>query len=123
MVQVLFEPKTKLSDSLTYDITAWSLVYAYGLKGIATKENINTVDVIIEKQKQVLIDEDAYGYAITYKSFDDSKFLAGLLKENINVRYNTKPIKNSGKNWDEGTLFILKGDNRSNEDFADKLSV
>ena len=81
MVQVLFEPKTKLSDSLTYDITAWSLVYAYGLKGIATKENINTVDVIIEKQKQVLIDEDAYGYAITYKSFDDSKFLAGLLKK------------------------------------------
>ena len=123
MVQVLFEPKTKLSDSLTYDITAWSLVYAYGLKGIATKENINTVDVITEKQKQVLIDEDAYGYAITYKSFDDSKFLAGLLKENINVRYNTKPIKNSGKNWDEGTLFILKGDNRSNEDFADKLSA
>ena len=43
MVQVLFEPKTKLSDSLTYDITAWSLVYAYGLKAIATKENINTV--------------------------------------------------------------------------------
>ena len=32
-------------------------------------------------------------------------------------------IKNSGKNWDEGTLFILKGDNRSSEDFADKLSV
>ena len=67
MVQVLFEPKTKLSDSLTYDITAWSLVYAYGLKAIATKENINTVDVIIEKQKQVLIDEDAYGYASLIK--------------------------------------------------------
>ena len=27
-----FEPKTHVSDSLTYDITAWSLPYIYGLK-------------------------------------------------------------------------------------------
>ena len=122
MVQVLFEPKTKLSDSLTYDITAWSLVYAYGLKCIATKENLNTINNVKEKEKQVLIDEDLYGYAITYKSFEDSKFLAALLKARINVRYNTKAIKNSGKNWDEGTLFILRGDNRNTVDFAKKLN-
>ena len=30
MVKVLFEPKAKLSDSLTYDITAWSIPYAHG---------------------------------------------------------------------------------------------
>ncbi|NNG10660.1 MAG: zinc carboxypeptidase, partial [Arenibacter sp.] len=32
LVKVLMEPKTKLTDSLTYDITAWSLPYAYGLQ-------------------------------------------------------------------------------------------
>ena len=37
MVKVLFEPKAKLSDSLTYDITAWSIPYAYGLKAVASK--------------------------------------------------------------------------------------
>ena len=31
LVEILFEQKTKLSDPLTYDITAWSLPYAYGL--------------------------------------------------------------------------------------------
>ena len=40
MVKVLFEPKSKLSDSATYDITAWSLPYAYGLSTFATKEKI-----------------------------------------------------------------------------------
>ena len=36
MVKVLFEPNAKLSDSLTYDITAWSLPYAYGLETVAS---------------------------------------------------------------------------------------
>ena len=36
LVKVLFEPKAKLSDSLTYDITAWSLPYAHGLETIAS---------------------------------------------------------------------------------------
>ena len=36
MIKALFEPNGKLSDSLTYDITAWSLPYAYGLNTVAT---------------------------------------------------------------------------------------
>ncbi len=41
LVKVLFEPNAKLSDSLTYDITAWSLPYAYGLDAIASESLIN----------------------------------------------------------------------------------
>ena len=37
LVKVLFEPNARLSDSLTYDITAWSLPYAYGLDAIASE--------------------------------------------------------------------------------------
>ena len=42
MVKVLFEPNAKLSDSLTYDITAWSLPYAYGFKAIASKTKVSS---------------------------------------------------------------------------------
>ena len=38
MIKVLFEPKAKLVDSLTYDITAWSLPYAYGLETVASSK-------------------------------------------------------------------------------------
>ena len=34
-VQVLFEPDSKASDSLSYDLTAWALPYAYNLKAYA----------------------------------------------------------------------------------------
>src|SRR5690606_35986490 len=36
MVQVLFEPNAALSTPLTYDITAWSLPYAFGLETVAS---------------------------------------------------------------------------------------
>nr|MBA2745836.1 zinc carboxypeptidase [Flavisolibacter sp.] len=51
LVKVLFEPKSALADSLTYDITAWALPYAYGLKAYATTQkldasgNINFVSI------------------------------------------------------------------------------
>jgi hypothetical protein len=43
LVEILFEQKTKLSDPLTYDITAWSLPYAYGLEASVIDVKVETV--------------------------------------------------------------------------------
>ena len=51
MVKVLFEPEGKLSDSLTYDITAWSLPYAYGLEAIASTSLISSGTHTTEKSQ------------------------------------------------------------------------
>ena len=37
MIKVLFEPDASLEEPITYDITAWSIPYAYGLEAIASK--------------------------------------------------------------------------------------
>ena len=34
LVRVLFEPKPELTDSLTYDITAWEAHYSFGVDGL-----------------------------------------------------------------------------------------
>lgn len=117
MAHVLLEPNTKLNDSLTYDITAWSLPYAYGLKANATQESLKTVSYEPRKVKIIQTDIGTYGYALPYKSFRDSKFLASILKEGLGVRINTVPIINSGRKWEEGSIFILKGDNIKNDYF------
>ena len=121
MAHVLLEPNTKLNDSLTYDITAWSLPYAYGLKANATQESLKTVSYEPRKVKIIRTDIGTYGYALPYKSFRDSKFLASILKEGLGVRINTVPIINSGRKWEEGSIFILKGDNIKNEYFPKTL--
>ena len=122
MVQVLLEPQTKLNDSLTYDITSWSLPYAFGLEAVATNSSVEYTSLSFEKRKKTPLSASTYGYATAYKSLEDGKFLVALLKEKIGVRFNQVPISNSGKSWDRGSLFILKGDNKKRANYLEKLS-
>ena len=123
MAQILLEPQTKLNDSLTYDITAWSLPYAYGLKANATRENLATVPFPSALKPNTSLSKKVYGYALPYKSFADAQFLAALLKADLGVRYNSVPITNSGKSWERGSLFVLKGDNLKKDSYLEKLEI
>ena len=39
-MQVLFEPDSKTTDSISYDLTAWALPYAYNLKAFAITDKV-----------------------------------------------------------------------------------
>lgn len=110
LVKVLFEPKSKLSDSATYDITAWSIPYAYGVEGYALKEK---KDIFLPAQKRDSITDYnvTYGYIIPYTSFNSTRVLAFLLKHNIKVRYTEKPFTYNHINYERGTLVVLKTSN------------
>ena len=112
MVKVLFEPKSFLSDSATYDITAWSIPYAYGIKAYAVKEKL---DVGPYKTQAAVTDvSSGYGLIIPYQSLNAAKLLASLLQQNVKVRFCEKPFTYNGKNYDRGTLLVLKGNNVAN---------
>ena len=120
MVKVLFEPNAKLADSLTYDITAWSLPYAHGINAIASKTKVNS-----KKRKNIkkyinTIDNTAYAYLSKWNSLDDATFLGALLQQNIVPRFTEKAFSANGTSFDKGTLIILRNDNR-NLDFDAKL--
>ncbi|MCY4561879.1 MAG: M14 family zinc carboxypeptidase [Flavobacteriaceae bacterium] len=114
LVQVLFEPQTVHSDSLTYDITSWALPYNYGLESIGTNQKIDESSILDAETFSPNKISDTYGYGIPYESFEDSKFISSLLKESLTLRYSKKDIKNSDVNWRSGSFFILKADNQQN---------
>lgn len=123
LVKVLFEPKSKLSDSATYDITAWSLPYVYGVQTYAVKEKLavgNYSDQNIRSNVSAL----AYGYLVNYTSFADAKFLAALLNAKFRVRFAEKDFTYNGKAFQKGTIIVLK---KANEDklqqFADMANA
>jgi hypothetical protein len=122
LAHVLFEPNAKLSDSLTYDITAWSLPYAYGLEAIASETKVNSTR---ENRNNVnsksSISEDTYAYLSDWNSMQDARFLADLLKEGIKVRFTQKPFSLDGKRYERGSLIITKADNRNKKDFSTTL--
>ena len=119
LVQVLFEPNAKLSDSLTYDITAWSLPYAYGLDAVATTSLVNSQIGSNNGFNQSI--SESYGYLADWNSMDDARFLAALLKEDIRVRKADRPFTLEGKSYERGTLIITKGDNENKANFVQTL--
>ncbi len=113
MVNVLFEPKAFLADSLTYDITAWSIPYAHGFEAIASKISVNSSKSIATETYTNLVDKNAYAYISKWNSLDDAVFLGALLQNNIIARFSEKPFSIEGKSYERGTLIILRNDNKS----------
>ncbi len=122
LVKVLFEPNAKLSDSLTYDITAWSLPYAYGLNGIASSSAVTDGNQKSEQKIQSIdLNSSSYAYITDWNSTKDARFLAALLKEGIRVRKADHPFAIEGKSFERGSLIIMKAENQNKTDFIETL--
>lgn len=109
LVDVFLERTTKLSDSMTYDITAWSLPFVYGVNAYSTSKKIETSEYK-ENKVENIIDEDAVAYASIWNHMNDAKFLSNLIENKIKVRYNEKIIRNGDLTLPRGSVIIYKGD-------------
>lgn len=119
MVKVLFEQNAKLSDSLTYDITAWSIPYAYGLKTIASKTLVseNPVNKVFSENAE----QNATAYVAHWNTVKDATFLSALLQQGIRVRFTEKPLVSGGNSFDRGSIIITRSDNKNVEKFTQKV--
>lgn len=120
LLNVLFEPKTTIIDSLTYDITSWAVPYAMGLKTYAspTRVNPNATWTSPEFRANESPDGKPYAYISKWQDVNDARFLSALLQENVNVRFTEKEFKTEGKTFEPGTLLIMR---RGNEHLGDSL--
>jgi hypothetical protein len=124
-IQALFEPKSKATDSLTYDITAWALPYVYNLKAFAVTDKINpdTSKVLIEKIINEVPGTKPYAYTANFWGFDELKFMAALYNKDIKLRYSLKPFVLNGTNFNRGSLIVTRGDNKDIEPEFDKTVI
>ncbi len=112
LVKVLFEPQTFVSDSVTYDITAWALPYAYGLKAYASKQALKPSSVnLYPESNSTQTTQNAVAYVANWGSVADVGFLASLMKNNIKVRYSAIPFEVAGKKFNSGSLIITQAGN------------
>jgi hypothetical protein len=119
MAKVLLEPMSKLSDSATYDITAWSIPYAYGVNAYAVNSFIK-LGTFTNDTYHPLPQAD-YGVILSYSSVHDAGLLAALLSKGVGVRVNEKDILYKGKKITKGSLLILKRDNTTTWNIAEQL--
>ncbi len=121
MLKVLFEPQSKLVDSVTYDITAWALPYAIGFEAYAVKDKIlpavkTVAGTGVTKSDSAF--KNAYAYLVPWTDLGSAKLLAQLLKAGIKVRFANDPFTADDHRYERGTLIITRAANRK---FGDHL--
>lgn len=112
LANVLLEPQTFVTDSNTYDITAWALPYVYGLKAYASKESFKGKYTSLEENKTASNNIDKpLAWLFGWGSSEDAQVLIALQKENLKVRQADQPFSVNGKDYPAGTLIVLRVEN------------
>ncbi|RZK50878.1 MAG: zinc carboxypeptidase [Pedobacter sp.] len=111
LANVLFEPNTKVTDSNTYDITAWALPFAYGLKAFGITEKISGEYSELAPINLGGTVEDGLAWALPYQGMTDAKVLSILQANGLRVRYAQKAFKVDGQLFPAGSLVIFKNEN------------
>ena len=128
LMQVLFEPDSRSSDSISYDLTAWALPYVYNLEAYATEEKIAAADDTVTgktpEPASAASPPDTlkpYAWAASMTGFSELKFMAQLFKAGLQVRYTRHPFTYDGKSFSRGSVIVARGDNLSEKQFDDKV--
>ncbi len=120
LTQVLFEPEPYLPDSLTYDITAWALPYAYGLEAYAFTEKLSGGKAYEFPVYELPKNKTPYAYVIPWESLNSARFVGELLQAGVTPRYASVGFEVEGRSYSPGTVLVLKADNRKYKNGLDE---
>lgn len=124
LVQVLFEPESRASDSISYDLTAWALPYVYNIEVYASEERLPVAGAEEKAAAAAEAPSDTvlpYAYAASMTGFNELKFMAQLYRSGLNVRFSLKPFTAAGTSFNRGSVIVARGDNTNNQKFDAKV--
>ncbi len=112
LIRVLFEPDAKLTDSVTYDITAWSLPYVYGVPAIASHSKLANLKAYqLPNVNNTL--SAGFGYAIKWNGFSAAQLTAALLKHKVKIKSSEQSFKIANEEFPKGSILIMKNANQA----------
>lgn len=112
LANVLFEPATQVTDSNTYDITAWALPYAYGLNAYGVKESLKgSFDYLEDKAEQAVDVARPYAWILPWNTQEDAKVLIALQQSKIKVRIAEQGFTVGARVYPAGSLLVYRAEN------------
>ena len=121
LTQVLFDPAAEVEDSVTYDITAWSVPMAYNLDAYASKSTFSDLEpfpVAATNVPSLAELRNAYAIVIPWTDLTAAQVLADLLKADVQVRTAGNRFSIGQATYPAGSLLVTRADNRKMGDFA-----
>ena len=112
LIQSLFEKRTSFTDSLFYDVSAWTLPLAFDLQYTSldsrelSKINASDTGKAIFPVGKVIGDESNYAYLFEWSEYYAPRLLNELFKLGYNVKVTTKELESGGKIFHRGSILI-----------------
>ena len=104
----MFETQTSFTDSLFYDVSAWSFQHAFNVN-YTIENNTNMMGAVIDKIERPMGTVDQKGtfaYLFEAHNYYTPKALHLLQEKNIRIKVGLQPFIIEGREYDYGTYMI-----------------
>ncbi len=108
LIQAMFEKRTTFTDSLFYDISAWTFPLAFDLDYAEMPSLINAGPEISDiKALEGRVDRESdYAYLFEWNDYYTPKALNAILNKDIRAKVAKRPFNLEGRAYDYGTIMI-----------------
>lgn len=107
LVEAMFEERTTFTDSIFYDVSAWSFRHAFDVDFTEVK-SVNMGEKVDSPKLETPADlnKSPYAYAMRWSDFNSAKVLHKIMEADIRVKVAQKPFQSATEEFDYGTILI-----------------
>ncbi|MGB0880244.1 MAG: M14 family metallopeptidase [Polaribacter sp.] len=108
LVKAMFDVRTRFTDSLFYDVSAWTFNHSFGVdlaKNVSLSKAGKEISDLKIKIGSVSSKSD-YGYLMPWNEYYTPKLLNAVLEKGLRAKVSMKNFKNGGTSYEYGTVFI-----------------
>ncbi len=124
LIKAMFEKRTTFTDSLFYDISAWTFPLAFNLD----YSELNNLDLAgealqtLEMQNGEVSAQSNYAYLFEWHEYYTPKALYHILSKGVRAKVAKSPFELNGKTYDYGTIMVpVVGQNKSKEELFELM--
>lgn len=108
LVKAMFDVRTQFTDSLFYDVSAWTFNHSFGVdfsKNVSMSKAGAEISDLQMKVGNVSV-KSSLGYLMPWNEYYTPKVLNAILNKGLRAKVSMKNFANGGKSYDYGTIFI-----------------
>lgn len=108
LIDAMFEKRTKFTDSLFYDISAWSFPLAFNMAH-SEKASVSLAGDKLQAVPEVAVPlptQSNYAYVMEWHDYHTPKALYAMLDKGLRAKVGMQPFTVEGTSYDYGTILI-----------------
>ncbi|MFK5957708.1 MAG: M14 family metallopeptidase [Lutibacter sp.] len=108
LIKAMFDKRTSFTDSLFYDISAWTFPLAFDLNYAKLKATAAVGELVknLQVPKVPEVTKSTYAYLMEWHEYYTPKALKKIIQKGIRAKVGLKQFSLNGKNYDYGTILI-----------------